>query len=148
MQYSYVENNPDTHPNWFDIRKSFGKQLLFFTSCANLMYCFDLQYAIMPLYKSLENNSYKSLKKLNLITICMVTTVFLITSIFGFLTAPVDPPELLIFRISITKSDLAMTIAMMLMCICIIGEICINFNTIRICFFQILRQSEDFTTKE
>mmetsp|Transcript_4096 Transcript_4096/g.4215 ORF Transcript_4096/g.4215 Transcript_4096/m.4215 type:complete len:512 (+) Transcript_4096:1-1536(+) len=142
------ESDPSTYANWFDIKRSFGKELLFFSVNANLMYSFDLQYAVVPVYKTMQDNSLQSMKKLNLLAIVISTITYLIYCFFGFLTSPNNPPELIIFRVSIYQTDMLMTIAKISLVVCIIGEIALIFACLRISFFQIYKKSERFNNKE
>ena len=144
------ESNPTNYPspNWFDIRKGFNSKLIFFTSNATLMYTFDFPFGMVPVYKSLKENSIQNLRKLNFFTIIIGSVLYIMICIFGFLTSPINPNEMIIFRNSLSHPDLAMTIGKLIICFSITGEVCVNFNVFRLCFFQVIRENETFTTKE
>jgi len=148
LKSQYKPNKPDTHANWFSISESFSTNLSFFTSNAILMYSYDLQFSIVPIYKSLKDNNIANCQSLNFYTLLTTTVTFTTISVFGFLTVPLNPPEFIIFRNSVTKGDMLMSFGKVLIGLCVSGQICMYFNSIRLCFFQIVRKSEEFSSKE
>lgn len=149
MTNKYDPNLPSTEPNWTDLSKAFTSKLLFFPLLSNIIFAYNVQFAIVPVYSTMENNSPNRLKKLNLFGMITTFTATTIIAICGFLTTPQqDPPVLIIFREPFQSSDYLMTLGKLLISMSIIGEYSVTFNSLRLSFFQLLRNNETFSNKE
>lgn len=102
--------NPPREVNWTDWSESFKADLLFFPSVANVFFAFSNAIGSVPVYKSLHNKTERRIDKMFKRAIFLTLVIYLIIAIFGYLSVPVDTPELIIFRPSIFKSDWVMSL--------------------------------------
>ena len=112
------------------------------------MYAYDIQFTVIPIYKAMKDRSMTKLRMINFLTCSACVIVYISYCIVGFLTSPAHPTELIIFRNALKHPDILMTIGKLLVCINLVREGCVNLNLSRLSFFQAIRSSEAFTTKE
>lgn len=136
--------------NWWDISQAFDEKLLFFVHGANIVFTFDCQFALVSVYDSLRDKSIKQLYKLNLYGIIVICTILTIVAMIGFLTNPIHQEELLIFRNALSPHsiDIFMTVGKIIICLCILCDISINYNQIRLSAFKFLFNTGKFTQKQ
>lgn len=145
----YKRYDDSTHINWYDLRKGFNSNLMFFVGITDIFFLFDLHFGLFPVYKSLKNNTEKNLIKLNGYSTSFILAIILLFGIVGFLHGPIHPTELMIFREKIpNSSDYLMKLAMIFICVVISAELLLNMNSVRLSFFQLIKNSEVFSDKE
>lgn len=121
---------------------------MFFVSSANIIFSFDVQYAIVSVYDSLKDKSEKQLYKLNYLGIAVIGSIILIVSIAGFFTSPYDHYDLIIFRNPIGDSDYQMCFAKIIVCFAVITDVSINHSMVRSSFFSTFFNKANFNNKE
>ena len=100
----YVENDSDTHPNWYNLGDAFHKDLIFFRGITNLLFAYACQSGIFPLYKGFKiqnEDGDKGIKKMRysaIFGIGLTTALNIISIVCSFLTDPVTPEDLVIYR--------------------------------------------------
>lgn len=149
MNNIYNRNDVSTYPNWNSISRSFTKELKFFPMLSSIIFAYNVHFAIISVYSSLENNTYDRLKKLNLYGNITTYIATLLLGIVGFLTFPGNnPKELIILRENYAQTDYFMTIGKLLICLSVIGEYAVTFNSMRLAFFSIAKNRDIFSNKE
>ena len=106
----YDKNDPSTHANWFDITKGFDKKLNFFTGIANVFFCYSCHPGAFPVFKTLKNHTEKRINTVFFRSICLDIIVYILMCVCGFMTTPTNPEDLVIYRKSVFKNDIFMTI--------------------------------------
>ena len=100
----YVENDSDTHPNWYNLGDAFHKDLIFFRGITNLLFAYACQSGMFPLYKGFKiqnEDGDKGIKKMRysaIFGIGLTTALNIISIVCSFLTDPVTPEDLVIYR--------------------------------------------------
>ena len=110
----YQEDNDDTHPNWINLGDAFQKDLIFFKGIANLIFAYACQSGIFPIYAGfkIQENGLKKMRISAVLGMALTTALHFISIICGFLTDPITPEDLIIYRKNKGNGkDIAMIIA-------------------------------------
>ena len=142
----YRKDDPKTHANWFDISKGFTKELNFFTGMATVFFVFSCHPGAFPVFKSLRNNIPKRINTVFFRSILLDLIIYLFMAICGFLTDPLSKESLIIFRKSIFKNDIFMTIAKISLALDLYLSIPANYNSLRASFFLLIFQTDKIDT--
>ena len=119
----YDENDDSTHPNWFNLGDAFTKDLIFFKGIANLIFAYACQSGIFPIYAGfkIQENGLKKMKIGTILGTILTTILHIISIVCGFLTDPITPEDLIIYRKNKGSGrDLAMVLARLLVSISLI----------------------------
>ena len=122
----YKKEDESTHVNWINLGDAFTKKLDFFKGITNLIFAYACQSGIFPIYAGFKRYYPKevAVKKMKLGTVLglLFTTILHIISIVcSFLTDPITPEDLIIYRKNKgTGKDVAMVIARLLVTISLI----------------------------
>lgn len=138
----YKEDDPNTHANWFDISKGFTKELNFFTGIATLFFTFSCHPGAFPVFKTLKNNNEKRINKVFFRSILLDLCIYIMIGICGFITAPLNPKSLIIYRESIFDNDIFMTIAKIALALDLFLSLPANFASYRGSFFLVFFKTE------
>ena len=110
----YVEEDDSTHENWVNLGNAFTKELDFFKGMASLFAAYACHTGVFPVYSGFKHQE-NGLKKMQYGTIyatILTTVLHIISIVCSFLTDPVTPEDLVIYRKSKDGGkDVAMTIA-------------------------------------
>ena len=149
-KYTWDENNPQTWVNWYNIDRGFDKYFEFFAAVTNLIYLFGFQYGALPVYKSLKNNDYRRIRKVAMRSTVLITIVIWLTCIFGYLTAPYDSPELIIYRSSkgVLNNDWMMIVGKIGVLIAVIFSYPTIYTGFRISMFQLILRRVEYSNTE
>ena len=110
----YKEDDHSTHPNWINLGDAFTKDLIFFKGMANLIFAYACQSGIFPIYAGfkIQKSALKNMRISAIIGMGLTTALHFISIICGFLTDPITPEDLIIYRKNKgTGKDVAMVIA-------------------------------------
>lgn len=141
--YKETEYDPEdenTYVNYTDLSKAFTSKLDFFKGMSSLFYAYACQTGIYPVYNTFkpEKNSVEKMKKSTMIAM-VVTSIFHVIAITcGYLTEPVDPKSLIIFRQPKDNGyDILMNIAKLAVAISIFFSGPPNYMSARISFADV-----------
>jgi len=134
---NYKEEDPETHANWFDISKSFQSDVSFFAVISAIFCVFTCHNSAFPIYKTLKYNTPRRINNLFKRAIGMLLVINFFLSICGFMTSPLNPKSLIIFRVSIFDNDIFMTIAKVSLAVALYLSIPANYNSFRTSFFML-----------
>ena len=112
--YVYISEDDSTHPNYIDIRDGFTNKLEFFKSFANLFFAYTLHNGVLSVYADFENSEkgFKNFSHSVYLGMLVVSGIHTIAIIVCFLTEPINPEDLIIFRRPIHSGyDVLMSIA-------------------------------------
>ena len=139
-KHFYLKNVESTHPNWTNLGDAFKKDLDFFKGMANLFCAYACHPNIFPVYagfKEDKGDRKEGLRKMSLGTIfaTVLTTVLHILSIVcSFLTDPITPEDLIIYRKSKDGGkDIFMAIAKLAVFVSLIFTLPSYYFTLRLC---------------
>ena len=136
----YKEDDDSTHANWTDLSQAFKKDLDFFKGIANLFCAYACHPNIFPIYagfKEKKGERSEGLRKMSISTIfstCLTTALHILSIVCSFLTDPVTPEDLVIYRKSKDGGkDIFMAIAKFAVFISLIFSLPIYYFTLRLC---------------
>ena len=139
-KHFYLKNVESTHPNWTNLGDAFKKDLDFFKGMANLFCAYACHPNIFPVYagfKEDKGDRKEGLRKMSLGTIfaTVLTTVLHILSVVcSFLTDPLTPEDLIIYRKSKDGGkDIFMAIAKLAVFVSLIFTLPSYYFTLRLC---------------
>ena len=116
----YKKNDINTHPNFYDFGKAFTKKLDFFKGMACLFGAYACHVGIFPVFTGFkyQQNGLKKMKLSIFYSTCLNTILHFLAIICSFLTEPIDPEDLIIYRKNKDNGkDIPMTIAKLLVAI-------------------------------
>ena len=135
----YKKSDESTHANWSDFGKAFEKDLDFFKGMANLFCAYACHPNIFPVYagfKEKKGDRTEGLKKMSISTIfstCLTTALHILSIVCSFLTEPIYPEDLIIYRKSKDNGkDIFMAIAKLSIFISLIFTLPIFYFTLRL----------------
>jgi amino acid permease len=139
---NYKEDDPDTHANWFDISKGFTKELNFFTGVATVFFTFTCHPGAFPVFKTLKNHTEKRINTCFFRSIILDFIIYVFIAVTGFITAPLKPQSLVIYRESIFDNDIFMTIAKIALALDLFLSIPANYASYRCSFFMVFFKTD------
>ena len=119
----YKEDDPSTHVNWIDFGDAFTSELVFFKGFANLLFAYACQSGIFPIHAGfkMQKDGDKKMKISSALGMLFTTILHIISIVCGFLTDPITPEDLIIYRKNKgSGKDVAMVIARLLVVISLI----------------------------
>ena len=132
----YDKNDKSTQVNWTDLSKAFTKDLDFFKGMANLFAAYACHPGIFPVYAGFkfQENGLHKMKVGTFFATCLTTVLHFISIICSFLTDPITPEDLVIYRKNKGNGkDLAMTIAKLFVVISLIFTLPGYYFSLRLC---------------
>lgn len=132
LERIYKENDETTHLNIWDISKGFTEKLYFFKGTATLFYAYSCHYGAFPIYKELKNNVIRRIQKVFARSIILDGTFYIIVGLSGYLSNPINTPDLIIERYKYFDSDIVMTLGWIAFIFTLIMKIPANYNSFRI----------------
>ena len=93
--------------NWFDITNSFSYEdgIPFFGGISTVFYIYSCHAGAFPVYKTLHNNTTRRIKKVFRRSIILDIIVYVSVAAASFITSPIDPPELILYRENLKGFD-------------------------------------------
>ena len=145
---NYKKDDPDTHANWFNLANGFTKELYFFTGIATVFFAYECHTGAFPVYKNLKNHTEERINKLYFRSLCLDIAVYILISICGFITAPLNPQSLVIFRENLVfKNDIFMTIAKIALACNLFLSLPANYAGYRCSFFIFFFGTDEIDNK-
>jgi len=111
----YKKDDESTHANFINLGDAFTKKLEFFKGLSTLFAAYACHPGIFPVYSGFKRQEGQVIKKMKIATFLgtlLTTALHYISITCSFLTDPVTPEDLIVFRKSKDSGkDIAMTIA-------------------------------------
>ena len=147
LNNDYKDNIPSTHANFFNPAPSLKSDLLIFQCFAGVFFCFTCHVGAFPIYKTLKSNTERRIKKVYKISILLDFILYSIITISGFLTAPLNQPDLIIYRENngVLSNDILMILAKFAIAISLTMSIAPNYNSFRISFIEFFFKTNEIT---
>jgi amino acid permease len=134
----YREDDPKTHINIWNISVGFDEHLSFFKGTATLFYAYTCHIGAFPIYKELKNNNLRRIRKVFRRSLIFDALIYLIVGLAGYLSVPVNTPELIIERYRLFDSDMVMTFGWIFFIFTLLMKIPAKYNSFRITFIGLL----------
>lgn len=143
----YKPDDPSTHANYFNLMDAFGPNMLIFPCFGTIFFGFTCHVGAFPVYKTLKNNISRRINKVFRRSIILDYVIYILVGVCGFLTAPLNPPALIIYRESVFKNDIFMTIGKMAICFNLILSTPPNYNAFRLSFFELFFKTNEIDNR-
>jgi amino acid permease len=147
LNTKYDPNNPETHLNIWDISKGFTSDFYFFKGTATLFYAYSCHIGAFPVFKSLENNILRRIKKVFARSIILDGSFYAIVGITGYLSNPIGTPALIIERYKLFSSDIIMTLGRLAFLLTLIMKIPANYNSFRLTLIGLISNEDNLDNK-
>ena len=134
--------------NWFNISNGFkidDKNILeFFNAIATVFFIYSCHTGAFPVYKSLKFNFPKRINTVFCRSIILDLIIYLLVAICGFITSPINPPALIVYRDAskIFGNDIFMNIAKISLALDLYLSIPANYNSLRASFFLLFFKTD------
>jgi len=130
--------------NWFNAGTGFYvDSLWFFRGTAVFFFAFTCHTGVFPVYASLKNNHIRRINKVFQRSIFLVYVLYMFAGICGFLSVPIDCPDLIVYRNTIFGNDIFMTIAKIGMMFTLSMAIPVNYSVFRMSFFEVVWKTKE-----
>lgn len=133
----FINNHPNEHYNFWDISVGFDSKMNFLKSCATLFYAYSCHMGAFPVMVSLTRSSDKRTKKIFRRAIILDAICYMIVGVVGYLSMPIDTPDLIIERKSIFGSDWVMTIGRSSFIFTLLMKIPVHYNAFRFAVLEL-----------
>ena len=122
--------------NIFNIKQGFDKDMKFIKSITTLFYGFSCHVGAFPIISSLKNPTRKRVDKVFKYGMTLDIICYLIIGFCGYLSQPIDTPDLIIERTKIFENDFLMNIAQICFILAVFTKISANYNAYRVVFLS------------
>ncbi len=139
----YDINDPATHLNLWDISSGFTKDLHFFKGASTIFFAYCFHIAAFPVAEKLHDNSTRRISKVFYRVILINGGNYLLIGTLGYLSVPINTPDLIIERYKLFENDYMMTLGWGCFIITLFAKICANFNCIRIAVLSRMNKTQD-----
>ena len=148
-EHMYSPTDVTTHINLYDYKSGFDSSLYFFQYCSSLFYSFITTIGAVPIFNTLHNNILRRMQKVVRRTVLFDIVLFLVISVIGYLTWPVNTPDLIIEREKIrTGADVPMSIGRIALVLTVMMKLPNNYTSLRITIFNMVWGSTEITNKK
>ena len=134
----YKKEDKNISINFFNVGKGFTKQIHFFQALTLCLFCNSRHNGFLPVYNNYDDKTLKGKKKLYKWIFSLDLIIYLIISIFGYLSVPQDSVDNIFERKKIWSKDIVMTIARILMIPMALNKIKVNYNILKNSVFSFL----------
>ena len=110
----YKKEDQNTHLNLIDLRKGFTSDLLFFKGIACIFGAYACHTGVFPVFSGFkyQENGVKKMRYSVFYSVCLTTALHIISIICSYLTDPITPEDVVIYRKPIGDGkDIPMTVA-------------------------------------
>ena len=131
--------------NYYDILSGLRGNMKLLQSIVTLFYAYACHVGAFPVFESLHKPTRKRINKLLNRAITIDIVCYLIIGAAGYLSQPLNTPDLIIERDKIFSSDWLMTLGNFFFMFTLIAKICVNYNAQRSSILILLGyKSNDF----
>jgi amino acid permease len=134
---TYNENDPNTWINYFDVSKGFNRFQIFRTF-AVLFFASNFHGGILPITNELKKNDLTRKNKVLNWTLISYGVLFLSVGIIGFLSFPINTPNIFLQRETIFQDDHIMDIGKLFVIFSLLIKFPSNYITYKLHLFSII----------
>lgn len=124
----YKENDKKTWINFYNISAGFDSNYYFFRTFAALFFGYDYHVGLISVVSTLKKNDVPRKVKVMRRSMFSYTLIYLLFGTVGYLSVPINTPDLMIFREKIYKSDWLIDIGRILTVISYVMKLPIMYN--------------------
>ena len=135
IKYNFIDNK--TKINFIDIISGFKGDMKILQSISTLFYAFSCHVGVFPVLNTLKSPTPQRIHLLFKKSIILDISCYLIIGISGYLTQPIDTPDLIIERKKIFNNDFLMVFGQICFIFTLIAKICANYNALRSCIINL-----------
>jgi amino acid permease len=132
--------------NFFDISTGFTSDLFFLKGTATLFYSFTCHVGALPIMKHLKNSHNRRIQKVIKRSVILDIICYILVGICGYITCPINTPDLIIERPKIGETDFLMSIGRIMFFITLVVKLPSTFIAFRISLLSILNIKEENMT--
>ena len=132
----YKKDDKSTHLNIYDLSKGVDKDLNIIRPFVTLFFAYTSQIALFPIISAVKERTKKKVDKIFYISSFIDGGIYIVIGILGYLTQPINTPDLIIERKSIFKKDYFMIIGRILLTLTLLGKIAPFYNSMRTTLFS------------
>lgn len=143
---TFQKDDPKYQYNYYDFSVGFTKDMNFFKSVATLFYAYSCHVGAFPVLHSLNDRTKKRTDKVFQRAIMLDAFCYLVVGMTGYLSMPVNTPDLIIERKSIFESDWIMTIGRISFILTLLMKIPANYNAFRVASLEVMNKSSSEIT--
>ena len=130
--------------NWYNAEKAFNIDTLwFFRGTAVFFFGYTCHTGVFPIYTSLKNNQIRRVNKVFQRSIFLIYIIYMFSGICGFLSVPLNCPDLIVYRKTIFDNDFFMTAAKFGMIFTLSMGIPVNYNAFRMSIFELIWKTKE-----
>ena len=137
IKHNFIDNQ--TTINFIDITSGFKNDMKILQAISTLFYAFSCHVGVFPVLNTLKSPTPERINLLFKRSIILDISCYLIIGISGYLTQPIDTPDLIIERKKIFKNDFLMIIGQICFIFTLIAKISANYNALRSCLINLFR---------
>ena len=146
IKHNFIDNK--TKINFIDVISGFKGDMKILQSISTLFYAFACHVGVFPVLNTLKTPTPQRINLLFKRSILLDISCYLIIGISGYLTQPVDAPDLIIERKKIFKNDFLMNIGQVCFIFTLIAKICANYNALRVCLINLFGLSNSYNQNQ
>ena len=135
IKYNFFDNK--TKINFIDVISGFKGDMKILQAISTLFYAFSCHVGVFPVLNTLKNPIPQRIKLLFKKSILLDISCYLMIGISGYLTQPINTPDLIIERRKIFNNDFLMIIGQICFIFTLIAKICANYNALRSCLINL-----------
>jgi hypothetical protein len=132
--------------NIWDFSTAFTSDFFYFKGTATIFYSFTCHVGALPIMKTLKNNYNRRIQKVIKRSVLMNVIIYLIIGICGYITCPINTPDLILERPKIGNTDHLMTIGRLFFLFTLIFKMPACYISLRISTLTILNIKEENMT--
>ena len=132
----YKKDDKSTHLNVYDLSKGCDKDLNIIRSFVTLLFAYTSLNAVFTIIEAVKERTKKKIDKIFYISLIIDCIIYILIGILGYLTQPIDTPDLIIERKSVFKKDYFMIIGRILLTLTVLGKIAPVYNSARTIFLS------------
>ena len=140
-----IEENQEI--NYFDILSGLKGNMKLLQSIVTVFYAFSCHVGTFPVLQTLYKPTEKRSKKVLRRAISIDIICYLIIGAAGYLTQPLNSPDLIIERNKIFENDWLMTIGEICFILTLLAKISANYNALRACILVLFHYDTDNFSK-
>ena len=138
--------------NWIDIRNAFDYKegIPFFGGISTVFYIYSCHAGAFPVYKNLRQNTTRRIKKVFRRSILLDLMVYFFVAAASFLTSPVNPPDLILYRKNLSgfDPDYFILVAKIGVIFNLFFSTPANYAGFRLSFFELVWGNANITNKK
>ena len=137
IKHNFFDNK--TKINYINILSGFKSDMKILQAISTLFYAFSCHVGVFPVLNTLKDSTPKRIKLLFKKSIMLDIICYCIIGISGYLTQPINIPDLIIEREKIFENDFLMIIGQICFIFTLIAKICANYNALRNCLYNLVK---------